>query len=302
MTTSSILISIVIPAYNEENQIIFLLKSLLNQTISNNFEIIVVDNESNDNTVRDVLEFKKLKGINNLKIISSKGKLGKARNDGVLNANGKWIAFIDADEVADPNWLKELIKKSGEYDIIMGSIKTSNPKVNFISSFFHLLHLERIKYLNENRKIRVFGTGNLLINKKIFEKGIYFDNNFPTAEDGDFSYTLSQRGYKFGYCKRAVIYHKIPETIKQLYYFQKKMIIGKLLLFLKHQDFYSLLKVITNIFYFVSPNFYKIYKKNRILSKRQFLLIGLTSFLISLYSYLNPIILFGTKKKITRLK
>ncbi len=73
MTTSSILISIVIPAYNEENQIIFLLKSLLNQTISNNFEIIVVDNESNDNTVRDVIEFKELKGINNLKIIRYSG-------------------------------------------------------------------------------------------------------------------------------------------------------------------------------------------------------------------------------------
>lgn len=184
----------------------------------------------------------------------------------------------------------------------MGSIKTLNPKVNFISSFFHLLHLERIKYLKENRKLRAIGTGNLLVNKNVFEKGTYFDNNFPTAEDGDFSYTLFQRGYKFGYCERAVIYHKIPETIKQLYYFQKKMIIGKLLIFLKHKDFYSLLKIIQNIFYFISPNFYKIYIKNKILSKRQFLLIGLTSFLINLYSYLNPIILFGIKKKITRLK
>lgn len=252
--------------------------------------------------MKKVENFQRLKGIENLKIINSKGKLGKVRNDGVLNASGKWIAFIDADEVADPNWLKELIKKSDKYDIIMGSIKTLNPEANFISAFFHLLHLERIKYLKENRKLRVIGTGNLLVNKNIFEKGTYFDNNFPTAEDGDFSYTLFQRGYKFGYCERAVIYHKIPETIKQLYYFQKKMIIGKLLIFLKHQDFYSLLKIIQNIFYFISPNFFKIYIKNKILSKRQFLLIGLTSFLINLYSYLNPIILFSIKKKITRLK
>jgi len=299
---SEILVSIIIPAYNEENQIINLLNSLLNQKFLKKFEIIFIDNDSTDNTVNKVKEFKKLNKIENLKLFSCSGKLGKVRNLGVFNSSGKWIAFIDADEVADPYWLIELMKMAKNYEIVMGSINTLNPNITFITKFFELLHFARLEFLKKYTVLKSIGTGNLLVNREIFKKGFIFDNNFPTNEDGDFSYRLYKKGYKFGYNYKAKIYHKNPETLKQLYFFQKKMILGKILIFLKLQDFYTFSRIFFNIFYFLHPNFFRIYKKSKYLSKTQFIFLGLSLFIFSLYSCLNFSILLKIKSKIARPK
>ena len=297
-----ILVSIIVPTFNEENQIIFLLKSLLTQKFSQKYEIIIVDNESTDNTIKVIKEFKNKNKIMNIKVITSIGKLGKVRNDGILKSSGRFVAFIDADEIADPNWLIELMKKTNEYDGVLGSINSMNPNKNFISKFFDLTLIDRKKFLNKQTKIKIFGTGNLLINQKVFKKGLIFDENFPTAEDGDFSYRFYKKDYKIIFNEKAKIFHKVPETIKQFYFFNKKMAISNLLIFLKHRDYFSFLKLIMTIFYFISPNFIKVYKKNNNISLIQFIFLGLISFFIYLYCYLNPNISIRVKKKISRPK
>ena len=297
-----ILVSIIVPTFNEENQIIFLLKSLLTQKFSQKYEIIIVDNESTDNTIKVIKEFKNKNKIMNIKVITSIGKLGKVRNDGILKSSGRFVAFIDADEIADPNWLIELMKKTNEYDGVLGSINSMNPNKNFISKFFDLTLIDRKKFLNKQTKIKIFGTGNLLINQKVFKKGLIFDENFPTAEDGDFSYRFYKKGYKIIFNEKARIFHKVPETIKQFYFFNKKMAISNLLIFLKHRDYFSFLKLIMTIFYFISPNFIKVYKKNNNISLIQFIFLGLFSFFIYLCCYLNPNISIRVKKKISRPK
>lgn len=297
-----ILVSIIVPTFNEENQIILLLKSLFTQKFSQKYEIIIVDNESTDNTIKVIKEFKIKNKIMNIKVITSIGKLGKVRNDGILKSSGRFIAFIDADEIADPNWLMELMKKTNEYDGVLGSINSMNPNKNFISKFFDLTFIDRKKFLNKQTKIKIFGTGNLLINQKVFKKGLIFDENFPTAEDGDFSYRFYKKDYKIIFNEKAKIFHKVPETIKQFYFFNKKMAISNLLIFLKHRDYFSFLKLIMTIFYFISPNFIKVYKKNNNISLIQFIFLGLISFFIYLYCYLNPNISIRVKKKISRPK
>ena len=297
-----ILVSIIVPTFNEENQIIFLLKSLLTQKFSQKYEIIIVDNESTDNTIKVIKEFKNKNKIMNIKVITSIGKLGKVRNDGILKSSGRFVAFIDADEIADPNWLMELMKKIKEYDGVLGSINSMNPNKNLISKFFDLTLIDRKKFLNKQTKIKTFGTGNLLINQKVFKKGLIFDENFPTAEDGDFSYRFYKKGYNIIFNEKAKIFHKIPETIKQFYFFNKKMALSNLLIFLKHRDYFTFLKLIMTIFYFISPNFIKVYKKNNNISLIQFIFLGLISFFIYLYCYLNPNISIRVKKKISRPK
>ena len=297
-----ILVSIIVPTFNEENQIIFLLKSLLSQKFSQKYEIIIVDNESTDNTIKVIKEFKNKNKIMNIKVITSIGKLGKVRNDGILKSSGRFVAFIDADEIADPNWLMELMKKANGYDGVLGSINSMNPNKNFITKFFDLTLIDRKKFLNKQTKIKIFGTGNLLINQKVFKKGLIFDENFPTAEDGDFSYRFYKKGYKNIFNEKAKIFHKVPETIKQFYFFNKKMAISNLLIFLKHRDYFTFLKLIMTIFYFISPNFIKVYKKNNNISLIQFIFLGLISFFIYLYCYFNPSISIRQKKKISRPK
>jgi len=85
------------------------IKSLINQTLSKNqYEIIVVDNASTDDTKKIIKEFSNIK---NLKYIFEPILgLSQARNTGWKNAKGKYIAYLDDDAIASSKWLKKIVE------------------------------------------------------------------------------------------------------------------------------------------------------------------------------------------------
>ena len=101
--------SVAIPVYNEENNIINLLESLINQTYLPS-EIIISDGGSNDNTVKLINEY--ITKNNNekifIKVIGREGKCrGSGRNIAIKNCKSNYIALIDSGHFADKNWLSE---------------------------------------------------------------------------------------------------------------------------------------------------------------------------------------------------
>ena len=97
------LVSVIIPAYNEENTIESCLNSLLNQTIGKeSYEVIVVDDGSTDSTSEIIKRYP-------VKLFRQ-GNSGPAtaRNLGAKNSSGEIILFTDADCVAEPNWIEEM--------------------------------------------------------------------------------------------------------------------------------------------------------------------------------------------------
>ena len=89
------LISIIIPTYNHANFLGRALKSIIDQTY-NNWEAIVVDNHSSDNT-NEVVESFNDSRIKYLKIYNN-GVIAVSRNMGIRTSNGEWIAFLDSDD------------------------------------------------------------------------------------------------------------------------------------------------------------------------------------------------------------
>src|SRR3989304_4442751 len=121
-------ISIIIPTYNEEDEIVECLESLGKQTYGD-FEIIVVDDGSVDKTL-SVLSKLKVK-IEELKVFqqSHKGP-GAARNLGAKHAKGEILVFIDADMTFDPNFLQELIEP-----ILYAKAKGTFSKNEYVSNW-----------------------------------------------------------------------------------------------------------------------------------------------------------------------
>lgn len=121
------LFSIIIPAFNAQEFIEECLESILNQTY-NNYEAIIIDDKSTDNT-QEIL--KKYETKPNITVIYSKinQKAGGARNLGLDNAKGKYILFLDADDqLADQNTLKKLaeeIEKANFPELIYLGFKDS---------------------------------------------------------------------------------------------------------------------------------------------------------------------------------
>ncbi len=121
-------ITVLVPVYNEEKTILELLKQIQGQSLQDvEFEVLVVDDGSKDDTVRLLNENKSLY----TKLIQQpkNGGKGAAVQEGLRHATGDYIIFQDADLEYDPNEYKEMIvpaKKFGA-EIVMGSRFLASP-------------------------------------------------------------------------------------------------------------------------------------------------------------------------------
>ena len=186
------LISVIIPAYNTGERIKATIESIINQDYKN-LEIILVDDASTDNTLevaRNVLEnsnrpFKILNHENNQGVSS-------ARNDGLDSANGKFISFIDSDDLILKNFLSHLHKLAIENnsDLVMCGImdRFSNPNRDITPNYRLTSHFLKNGYdIIINRKILPFLVPCSLYSKDFLDRiNIKFLDGCPIGEDIEF--------------------------------------------------------------------------------------------------------------------
>jgi glycosyltransferase involved in cell wall biosynthesis len=110
------LVSVIVPTYNYAEFIGEAIKSVLDQTIQD-FEILVIDDGSTDNTKEVVLSF----GDKVRYFYQSQQGPAKARNKGIVESKGEYIAFLDADDV----WLPSKLEKQV-------NLFRSNPKLGMV--------------------------------------------------------------------------------------------------------------------------------------------------------------------------
>ncbi|MGB2760806.1 MAG: glycosyltransferase [Maribacter stanieri] len=112
-------LSIIIPLYNKEKYIERCLQSLLNQGLSqNDYEIIIVDDGSKDSGVAAVNNYANKNDLVNIKVIQQINQgPSAARNNGLLEAKGDYIYFLDADDLLSKHALSYLITLSEENDL-----------------------------------------------------------------------------------------------------------------------------------------------------------------------------------------
>lgn len=105
-------ISVIIPVYNVEKYIRQCLESVAAQTFKD-IEVIIVDNNSPDNSVQVIKEFtEKYSNFKAYKRIG--GRQGGARNEGIKQASGKYLMFLDSDDYIKPNAIEKLVKVAEE--------------------------------------------------------------------------------------------------------------------------------------------------------------------------------------------
>ena len=123
------LVSVIIPYYKKRNFIKDTLNSVTNQTYEN-FEILIIYDDTNQNDFEFLLEIAKLS--NKIRIIKNSTKLGAgfSRNIGIEKSMGKYIAFLDADDTWSPDKLKTqiLFMEKNNYKITHTSYLIMNEK------------------------------------------------------------------------------------------------------------------------------------------------------------------------------
>ena len=197
-------ISIIIPVFNGERTIKGCLKSVTNQNYpAEKYEIIVVDNASYDNTVNIVEEFPAM-------LLFEKRACNSymARNLGIKQAKGKIIVFIDADCVAETNWLANLVEPFHDENVgvVAGEVLSSEPE-NMIQGFYAFTG-----FLEQEKKVKAqisaIGAGNVAIRKRIFDTVGEFDEDFRWGGDNDFGVRMQKEtSYVIRFAKNAIVYH-----------------------------------------------------------------------------------------------
>jgi len=120
-------LSFIIPTFNSTKTIGYSLSSIINQKILD-YEIIIVDDKSTDDTIKIVENFtKKNKNIHLYKNKINSGP-GNCRNIGLKKAKGRWIYFLDSDDSINKNSIKNhlVFLKKNNYDYIIGSYTKNN--------------------------------------------------------------------------------------------------------------------------------------------------------------------------------
>lgn len=205
------LVSIIVTTYNSKKFIKELVESILNQTYQN-FEIIFVDDCSNDGTYQLLNKIKKkFKRITLLKTNKNYGTPSVSRNLGIKNAKGNLICLLDSDD----RWEKDKLElqvnafssKNTIYTTAAKYFDSKNIKsgffINIIRIFLQIFFIYKINskgfhwFYIYNPVI----TSSVLVHKSIFKK-YFFDEDASTREDIDLWIRLRKNNLKFYLSKK----------------------------------------------------------------------------------------------------
>jgi len=200
-------ISIIIPYYKGENYIHETLKSVYDQTYQD-FEVIIV-NDGSERSALDLIE--KNSDFKNLKIIHQENQgQSSARNNGVKSATGKYILFLDCDDLIDKKFLDkthQILSKNNETRICYtkGKFFEKTDKEWVLQPF------NTFDFLIENC-IPITA----LIYKEDFEKVGGFDTQLNYYEDWDFWISLVEIGAKVHKIDEFLFFYRIRNTTDSL--------------------------------------------------------------------------------------
>lgn len=208
-------ISLVVPAFNEEQSIASCIQSLHKMNYEN-FEIIIVDDGSSDRT----LEIARGYESSSVKVIHqiNKGK-AEALNAGIKQATGSIILTVDADTRLHPEALQamsERFSRGTSLGALAGNVKVESPKKL-------LQKLQDVEYATSIGIIRkaqsVLGSVMIVpgpiaaLRKEAVEKAGYFSSG-TFAEDFDMTLAILKAGYRAEYEDRAIAYTIAPKNIE----------------------------------------------------------------------------------------
>lgn len=180
--------SIVIPLYNKAKSIENTINSILSQTFQE-FEIIVIDDGSTDNSVESV----KAISDNRIRLIQKEnGGVCSARNRGIIEATYDYVAFLDADDTWDGNYLLEQSKLIQEFPLAyMWGINFAEMTDGKLARYLPTGLSEKFRgyvedYFNIKGRISdLFCSSSVVIKKEVFDKIGFFDERIKYAEDND---------------------------------------------------------------------------------------------------------------------
>lgn len=192
------LVSIIIPYYKNSTYIKKTLKSALSQTYKN-FEIIIVYDDQDKQDINLIKELKK--NDKRIKLIINRKNFGAgySRNIGINYAKGRYIAFLDSDDLWHKNKLKIQIEYMSKHKYKISH--TSYKVIDMMGNFKKIRSSKKFININQLLFSCDIGLSTVIIDKKIINNSLKFPN-LATKEDYVLWLKILKKGYKIGYIEK----------------------------------------------------------------------------------------------------
>ena len=231
-------ISIVIPVYNVSKYLRECLDSVINQKYQN-IEIILVDDGSKDNSGIICDEYsnkdKRIKVIH-----KENGGVSSARNMGIDNATGKYVCFVDSDDIVHPDYIKKLVDNLDKDVLSVCKIEEFNNSFSFSIDNDKKIELDRKNFVELCRLYLLNTPGCKLFNLDIVKKNkIFFDTKLSLGEDLLFNLDYLKYIEKVVIIDQNLYYYRKSgnNTLSNTYY--SNMLDIQLLLFDRFTEFFE---------------------------------------------------------------
>lgn len=238
------MISVIIPTYNRADLLAVALESILQQSLSaNNYEIIVVDNNSTDNTQKVVSEINQKNGNRIISVFEENPGLVNGRHRGAKEAKGDILVFGDDDIIVSPGWLTAINQAFNDPKValvggkVIPDYEIEPPewinefwsKTELGSWIFYLSLIDLGDEVGEIPANYVFGCNFSIRKSVLYECGGFHPDSFPPQlikyrGDGEYGLALEimKRGYKTIYHPQARVKHQVTKERMTANYFCRR--------------------------------------------------------------------------------
>ncbi len=233
------MLSVIICTYNRDRYVYNVLKSIADGSLPTvEYEIVLVNNNSSDNTAHECTRFHQdFPSVNFMYVFEERQGLSYARNRGIQESRGNVLVYVDDDALVNKDYLVTYNHFFAKHPMVYAAGGPILPQYddcvepNWMSHYTRQLVTGRL-YLGESE--RVFhrgsypGGGNAAYRKEVFDKIGFFNvelgrkgESLIGAEEKDLFDKMNSLGIKFYYLPTAILYHLIPSRKLTNEYFDK---------------------------------------------------------------------------------
>jgi succinoglycan biosynthesis protein ExoM len=222
-------VSVIIPTYCRPALLRAAIGSVLTQRgLSTTVEVVVVDNDPERSAEQSFFRVARNAVLPTRYVNEPRAGISHARNAGVAASSGRYVAFLDDDEIAGPNWLSSLLSTAHEHmaDIVIGPVQPCYPLGVPVPSCAPRFYNKDAR-LPTGQVVRWFSIGNsILLRERCLARTAPFDPTLGLSggEDSLLLARLFEEGRRCVWCSEAVVTETIPsERLRPFYLLRRAL-------------------------------------------------------------------------------
>jgi len=204
--------SVVVPTHNRAALLPSSLEALMTQDYESEYEVVVVDDGSVDETPRVLADWCRLYPTRIRAFRQENAGPAKARNRGARAASGSFLAFIDDDCLADRSWLRNLVRVADQSEAAAVAGAVINRDTGWVGRYINKESVINHVFSDSGEVMEII-TGNFGVRTEVFRTLEGFDEEIRVAggEDTEFGLRLVAAGHGIAHAPEARVYHPAIE-------------------------------------------------------------------------------------------